>query len=50
MCCAASAAFRSLERELLEGGAELIRLPGYPQLDPPVRPRQSRMPGNVPAA
>jgi hypothetical protein len=30
----------SLAREELEGGAELIRLPGSPQLDPPVRPRQ----------
>ena len=29
----------SLDRKTLQGGAELIRLPGYPQLDPPVRPR-----------
>jgi hypothetical protein len=35
---------RSLARETLEGGAELIRLPGYPQLDPPVRPNLRRQP------
>jgi hypothetical protein len=41
---------RSLEREMLEGGAELIRLPGYPQLDPPARPSLRRRPWNGPAA
>jgi hypothetical protein len=40
----------SLARETLEGGAELIRLPGYPQLDAPVRPTPSRLPWNGPGA
>jgi hypothetical protein len=34
----------SLVRETLEGGAELIRLPGYPQLDAPVRLTPCRLP------
>ena len=34
----------SLAREALDGGAELIRLPAYPQLDPPLRPKLCRRP------
>ena len=32
----------ALARETLAGGAELIRLPGYPQLDPPLHPSLCR--------